>query len=223
MKRPEPELFLDDHRGHYIARDFAQCIKRERLIGVSDEDLDTLAAYDAPCPKCTQEQRDANTPANPSTCDICYGTGETDGEICDEIFTEICDNALVLLECDYTAIPRDPGTRDVFLDALREGRTREATRIVNALADDELTSLSKMATVRSQYSRAGNATAWPEGSVECILDHAEAEGNPLKIVLGRVEMIDGACWLIPLGMEWSDDDQFYRWPDEETDEPSPEL
>lgn len=42
-KRPEPVLFLDDHRGIYIPRDFAQCIRRECISGIEPSDLDFLA------------------------------------------------------------------------------------------------------------------------------------------------------------------------------------
>lgn len=31
QSKPEPILFLDDHRGVYIPRDFAECINRERI------------------------------------------------------------------------------------------------------------------------------------------------------------------------------------------------
>lgn len=36
-------LFLDSARGQYIPRDFAQCIKREFISGISTETLDFLA------------------------------------------------------------------------------------------------------------------------------------------------------------------------------------
>ena len=29
---------------------------------------------------------------------------------------------------------------------------------------------------------------------------------------------DGACWLIPAGMEWSDSNEFFVWPDEDENE-----
>lgn len=31
---------------------------------------------------------------------------------------------------------------------------------------------------------------------------------------------DGDCWLVPIGMEWSDEENTFVWPDEETDEES---
>ncbi len=40
--RPEPILFLDDHRGIYIPRDFAACVKRECVTGVDDDTWSTL-------------------------------------------------------------------------------------------------------------------------------------------------------------------------------------
>lgn len=41
-ERPEPILFLDDHRGIYIPRDFAQSIVRERVTGISDDEYTIL-------------------------------------------------------------------------------------------------------------------------------------------------------------------------------------
>lgn len=29
---------------------------------------------------------------------------------------------------------------------------------------------------------------------------------------------DGALWLIPEGMEWDEETDFFKWPDEETDD-----
>lgn len=37
-------LFLNDARGIYIPRDFAQCVVRDQVVGVSQEDWDTLEA-----------------------------------------------------------------------------------------------------------------------------------------------------------------------------------
>lgn len=37
VMKPNPELFLDDHRGVYIPRDFAQCVKREQVSNVTPE------------------------------------------------------------------------------------------------------------------------------------------------------------------------------------------
>lgn len=42
-KRPDVELFLDDHRGIYIPRDFAQSIDPVYWFGVSAENLAILA------------------------------------------------------------------------------------------------------------------------------------------------------------------------------------
>lgn len=42
MSKPSPILFLDDHRGIYIPRDFAQCVVRECVSGISDEDYTDL-------------------------------------------------------------------------------------------------------------------------------------------------------------------------------------
>lgn len=222
-KRLDPALFLDDHRGHYIARDFAQCIKRDRLVGVSAEDLDALAAYEdeggCPC----HDQHDAQFSGDSDAhgpmpdCEYCRGTGTVDSEICDEIFQDICDNALVILQADYLALPRDPLAREVFLDSLREGRTRDANRILADVGDD-VQRLSGMATVRAPANRPGSALAWPTGIVECVLDVADLPDNPLGIVLGRVEMHEGAVWLIPVGMVWDDHADWYRWPDDDDDE-----
>ena len=40
-------LFLDSARGQYIPRDFAQCIKREAVTGVSPATLENLAKEDS--------------------------------------------------------------------------------------------------------------------------------------------------------------------------------
>ena len=39
---PSVVVFLDDHRGRYIPRDFAQVVDRTRVQGVSDEDYADL-------------------------------------------------------------------------------------------------------------------------------------------------------------------------------------
>src|SRR5262249_6519309 len=44
--RPEPVLFLDDHRGIYIPRDFAEAIDPAYWFGVSQEELGILADPD---------------------------------------------------------------------------------------------------------------------------------------------------------------------------------
>lgn len=41
-ERPDVILFLDDHRGIYIPRDFAQSIDRTRIAGIEASDLDFL-------------------------------------------------------------------------------------------------------------------------------------------------------------------------------------
>lgn len=41
-EQAEPILFLDDHRGIYIPRDFASCIVRERVTGIDAEDYAIL-------------------------------------------------------------------------------------------------------------------------------------------------------------------------------------
>ncbi len=43
MGLPGPELFLDDHRGVYIPRDFAECVARDFVTGVTDEQYAVLA------------------------------------------------------------------------------------------------------------------------------------------------------------------------------------
>lgn len=43
-REAERELFLSDTRGVYIPRDFAQCVHREQVIGVSPEDWEVLEA-----------------------------------------------------------------------------------------------------------------------------------------------------------------------------------
>lgn len=42
--RPTIMLYLDDHRGIYIPRDFATVTKRECVTGVDESDLDILRA-----------------------------------------------------------------------------------------------------------------------------------------------------------------------------------
>lgn len=42
MGLPQAELFLDDHRGVYIPRDFARSVKRDLVTGVSDDQYATL-------------------------------------------------------------------------------------------------------------------------------------------------------------------------------------
>jgi hypothetical protein len=44
--RPDPELFLDDHRGIYIPRDFAECIDARYWFGITSEELGILADPD---------------------------------------------------------------------------------------------------------------------------------------------------------------------------------
>jgi hypothetical protein len=105
--KPDAILFLDDHRGIYIPRDFAQSIKRDAIAypptfhhGDINADLDALL--------------------------------DPDGEQYWDTWSDICDNAIV--------------TDD-------KGRTF------------------------SLYQ-------------------------------------DGALWLIPVGMEWSDEEQWFAWPDD---------
>lgn len=42
MTRPDVMLYLDDHRGIYIPRDFVECTKPECITGCDPEDLATL-------------------------------------------------------------------------------------------------------------------------------------------------------------------------------------
>ena len=46
--RQDPLLYLDDHRGIYIPRDFARDTYRECISGVKSEDLDYLAGEYTP-------------------------------------------------------------------------------------------------------------------------------------------------------------------------------
>ena len=41
--RPDVMLYLDDHRGIYIPRDFVQGTKRECMRGISDDDIEILS------------------------------------------------------------------------------------------------------------------------------------------------------------------------------------
>lgn len=43
MAKPQPQLFLSDARGIYIPRDFAECVYRDKVTGVTDEDYAILA------------------------------------------------------------------------------------------------------------------------------------------------------------------------------------
>ena len=38
----EPELFVDDHHGIYALKVFAECINRERVVGITDENYTIL-------------------------------------------------------------------------------------------------------------------------------------------------------------------------------------
>ncbi len=42
MTKPDPVLFLDDHRGIYIPRDFVESIVPEALSGVDPENIEIL-------------------------------------------------------------------------------------------------------------------------------------------------------------------------------------
>lgn len=42
MSKPDVILFLDDHRGIYIPRDFARCVDRERVRGIEPDDYAVL-------------------------------------------------------------------------------------------------------------------------------------------------------------------------------------
>jgi len=111
VKQPEPILFLDDHRGTYIPRDFAQSIKRECVTGIEPSDLDFLI-----------EQMDADH----------YW----------DVWAEVIDHAIVTESHD---------------------------------------SLSK--------------------------------DNPAHSETRYRLYQDGALWLIPDGMEWSDENDWYVWPE----------
>ncbi len=47
MGQPDPVLFLDDHRGVNIPRDFAACVARDRVSGVTDEQYADLGTPDS--------------------------------------------------------------------------------------------------------------------------------------------------------------------------------
>ena len=196
--RPEAELFLDDHRGHYIGRDFAQCIKRDRLVvdnprdaGTLDRDLDILAAYDEECPICDGGRRTTGEDRI-EECDACEGTGRTSDEVADCIFEEVCDHVRVVLRAEHECVPADEVTRMVWLDAVESDDVRQ------------------LALVRE------NATIHVGAWLTSIADtearkRAEAIAQP---VLGRFEMRDGALWIIPCDMVFDEetDEYFYVVP-----------
>jgi hypothetical protein len=111
-QRPEIMLWLDDHRGQYIPRDFAQSFvdRASAVTGVSDDQWAILEA--GPVGGLDSE-----------------GDGS---EYYWEVWQEVCDYAIV----------------------------------------------------------------------------TDEHGNKYRIHQ------DGACWLIPDGMEWSDQDDWFRWPDD---------
>lgn len=45
--RPQQILFLDDWRGVHIPRDFAQCVDRSRVTGISDDDWSAISDPDS--------------------------------------------------------------------------------------------------------------------------------------------------------------------------------
>lgn len=50
---------------------------------------------------------------------------------------------------------------------------------------------------------------------------SDVEGNAVVTDDNGVKFTvhqDGACWLIPEGMEWSDKDEFFVWPSEDDEE-----
>jgi hypothetical protein len=112
--RPDPVLYLDDHRGIYIPRDFARDTYRDCISGVKSEDLDYLAGEYTPTGDDDPDDR-----------------GGPDGEHYWDTWQTVLDNARV------------------------RGRT-----------------------------------------------------EPTEYTLYQ----DGALWLIPVGMEWDDREDWYRWP-----------
>jgi hypothetical protein len=107
--RPEPMLWLDDHRGQYIPQDFATSFstRDKDVTGVSDENWAILEAG-------------------------------PDHEWYWDAWTEVCDNAVITAN----------------------------------------------------------------------------DGDGTKYTVHQ----DGACWLIPEGMEWSDKAEFFVWPDDDDEE-----
>ena len=103
--RPDTVLFLSDTRGIYIPRDFARCIKREALSGVSADDMAILESG-------------------------------PDSEWYWEAWDSVCNSAII----------------------------------------------------------------------------TDENGTKFRIFQ------DGDCWLVPDGMEWSDEKGFFVWPEDETEE-----
>lgn len=116
-EKPDPILFLDDHRGIYIPRDFAQSVKRECVSGISDEDYAILE----------QPDHDAYW----------------------DVWADVCDHAIVT-EAHDTLSKDNPAHRE------------------------------------TKY---------------------------------RLHQ-DGALWLIPQGMEWSDAEDWFVWPVEDPEDPA---
>jgi hypothetical protein len=86
-------------------------------------------------------------------------------------------------------IPRDFALSFNDRDACVKGVTAEGWAILEAGPEHE------------QYW-----DAWAE-----IMDNAEVTDN--KGVKYFIEQ-SGDCWLVPVGMEWDEDNETYRWPDE---------
>lgn len=62
--------------------------------------------------------------------------------------------------------------------------------------------------------QAGPDHEWYWEAWMTAIDHAKVtddKGNTFFIHQ------DGDCWLVPEGMEWDEANEFYRWPDEDTE------
>lgn len=135
MGQSEPELFLDDHRGIYIPRDFSEAIDPRCWFGVTSEELGIL--------------------------------GDPQHDLYWEVWSEVCDGAVAFIPSDAS---RYLAATIVAMDAAHTadsaGDTAERDRILATLTGERW----------SLYQ-------------------------------------DGALWLIPDGMEWSDEQEWYVWPD----------
>ena len=62
---------------------------------------------------------------------------------------------------------------------------------------------------------AGPDAEWYWEAWQDVLDNAEiTDEHGTQFTVYQ----DGACWLIPVGMEWSDVDEFFVWPEDNEEE-----
>lgn len=160
MSKPDVQLLFDGTYGDVAAR-FASEMRRERVLGVLDEDWKYLSRE---CVACSPETRDA--------CPQGCRDGTLDEHDASDAQLETWDDL-----CNGSALVVEHASDD-------------------AAACDAVLSVARDADLQGDADKR-----------DAVL---EAHADLLTVY--SLDMRDGDCFLIPRGMEWSDENDQWSWP-----------